>query len=368
MIAKETTPPKSSSAITSSVYELYADWVRRSLRRFGVREADLDDLCQEVFIVVQNRREQLDIIENVPYWLRAICWKVAAGYRRRAYRRREVSAEEPPEGTNESATDTLDEIQRQLEHARLLDSIDLLEDSQRDLVALHDLGDLPLSELARLEGCDRRTVHKRLMMAHRRLAVLLRDGQSRRPSQAPAAPSLASSDLVSPASWLGDRLQVITVIRDINIGVVGNTILTIWTGPVTLTAMKALEGALYDLVENFGGRFTYLATVGANIRPPPLDARKMIIELLRTFQPICDAYATALEGGMSWIARPIMTGLAALTRPAFPMRFFSGLPAATEWLAPYTQGPAGALPPRAIESAVMHLRQLGSDSSANPSG
>jgi RNA polymerase sigma-70 factor (ECF subfamily) len=331
------------------------------LRRFGVREADLDDLCQEVFIVVHDRRDQLDSIDNVPYWLRTICWKVAAGFRRRAYRHREVSVEAPPEGANERATDTFD-IELQHEQTRLLEAIDQLDDSLRDLVALHDLGDLPLVDLAELTGCDRRTVHKRLMLAHRRLAALLRDGSPRPPLPTPVAPSSVPPDAASPESWLGDRLQVIAVTRDVNIGVVGNTILTVWPATASLAAMEALWDSVSFLVENFVGRFTYLATVTATVRPPPLDARKKIIELLKTFGHVCDAYGTALEGGMSWIARPIMTGLAAITRPAFPMRFLSGLPAASQWLAPYTRGPAGSLPAEALVTAVTHLRRLEADS------
>jgi len=297
-------------------------------------------------------------VDNVPYWLRAICWRVAAGYRRRAQHRLEVPADKLPESPDDSVRETLEEIERLQDRARLLDALELLDDSQRDLVALHDLGDLPIVELARLVGCDRKTAHKRLMLAHRRLATLLRRHDLPRPAHAPAFQRPADSDLLPASRWLSDRLQVIDVTRDVSIGLVGNVMLTVWPGPATLGAMKRLWDVISDLLETCGGRFAYLATVAAATRPPAADARRMIVDLLKVFGPTCDAYGTALEGGMSWIVRPVMTGLARLTRPQFPMRFLSGVPAAAAWIAPHTLGPAGPLAPEAIATAVAHLRRL----------
>ena len=345
-------------ATPTSTYRAHADLVHRTLRRFGVRDADLDDLRHEVFVIVHEQREQLAVVDNVPYWLRAICWRVAAGYRRRAHHRLEVASETLPETRDEDASATLDDLENQQERSRLLEALDRLDDSQRDLVALHDLGDLPTIELARLVGCDRKTAHKRLMLAHRRLATLLRDGQHRPTSPTPAPARSAQSDLAPPELWLSERLQVIDVTRDVNIGMVGNVVLTTWPGPASLDAMKRLWDVFSELVETCGGRFIYLATVSAATRPPTFEARKVIVDILKTFGPFCDAYGTALEGGMSWIVKPVMTGLAMLTRPQFPMRFLSGVPAASKWIAPHTRGPSGPLAEGALVSAIMHLRRL----------
>jgi RNA polymerase sigma-70 factor (ECF subfamily) len=347
-----------SRATPTSTYRVHADLVQRTLRRFGVLGADLDDLRHEVFVIVHEQREQLAVVDNVPYWLRAICWRVAAGYRRRAHHRLEVASETLPEMPDEDAGAVLEGLENQQERGRLLEALDRLEDAQRDLVALHDLGDLPTIELARLVGCDRKTAHKRLMLAHRRLATLLRDGQPRPTSQTPEPTRLASSDRAPPEVWLSDRLQVIDVTRDVNIGMVGNVMLTTWPGPASVDAMKRLWDVFSELVETCGGRFVYLATVSAATRPPTLEARKLIIDLLKTFGSFCDAYGTALEGGMSWIVKPVMTGLAMLTRPKFPMRFLSGVPAASEWVAPYARGAAGPLAADVLVSAIAHLRRL----------
>ena len=64
--------------------------VRRQLAGLGVRDADLPDLCQEVFLVVHGKGDVLPAVDRVDLWLREICRRVAAGYRRRAGHRLEV--------------------------------------------------------------------------------------------------------------------------------------------------------------------------------------------------------------------------------------------------------------------------------------
>jgi hypothetical protein len=61
---------------------------------------------------------------------------------------------------------------------------------------------------------------------------------------------------------------------------------------------------------------------------------------------------------MSWIVKPVMTGLAMLTRPEFPMRFLSGVPAASKWIVPYARGASGPLAADALVGAIAHLRRL----------
>jgi hypothetical protein len=62
-------------------------------------------------------------------------------------------------------------------------------------------------------------------------------------------------------------------------------------------------------------------------------------------------YATALQGGTAWIARPIMTGLSLLARPPFPIHFFNGVPSAAHWLAEQHPELCNATAPEIIESA-----------------
>ena len=84
----------------ASTYARFAPYVQRHLARFGVRDADLPDLCHEVFLVVHGKRQQLPAVGRVDLWLREICRRVAAGYRRRAGHQLEVlgcDADEHPD-------------------------------------------------------------------------------------------------------------------------------------------------------------------------------------------------------------------------------------------------------------------------------
>jgi RNA polymerase sigma-70 factor (ECF subfamily) len=76
-------------ATTASVYVQWARFVWLSLQRLGVRRADLDDVCHDVFIVVQRKLPEFDQRAKLQTWLFGICTRVAANYRRRAYIRYE---------------------------------------------------------------------------------------------------------------------------------------------------------------------------------------------------------------------------------------------------------------------------------------
>jgi RNA polymerase sigma-70 factor, ECF subfamily len=78
-----------SPATTASVYAQWAKFVWLSLQRLGVRRADLDDVCHDVFIVVQRKLSEFDQRAKLQTWLFGICTRVAANYRRRAYIRYE---------------------------------------------------------------------------------------------------------------------------------------------------------------------------------------------------------------------------------------------------------------------------------------
>ena len=72
------------------VYEEHGPFVIRSLRYLGVREADLDDTLQEVFLVVYQRLNDYEEKGRARAWLYSICTRVAHAQRRKFGRRRET--------------------------------------------------------------------------------------------------------------------------------------------------------------------------------------------------------------------------------------------------------------------------------------
>ena len=70
--------------VTAAAYAHFAPYVRRQLAELGIRDADLPDLCHEVFLIVHDKVDLVPEVDRVDLWLRAICRRVAAGYRRRS--------------------------------------------------------------------------------------------------------------------------------------------------------------------------------------------------------------------------------------------------------------------------------------------
>jgi hypothetical protein len=100
--------------------------------------------------------------------------------------------------------------------------------------------------------------------------------------------------------------------------------------------------------------------VEASSRPPNLQERQKIVSMLKQHADNIRVYAAALEGGAAWIARPIMTGLALLARPPFPMQYFNGVPLAARWLAQKHQAVANISESsliEAVERVRSHLPQ-----------
>lgn len=324
------TPNQSSSLKPESgdLPKLYADHterVRRHLHHFGVRGHDLDDLVQEVFLVMHAQGERLPKIRPLDAWLREVCRRVAAGERRRAHRRHEVAFGEPPERPDDSpASDTA--FEQGEEHERLHRALGQLDERARDLVALHELGNLPLAAVAELVDADRKTVRKRLGAALRQLAALA--GAERAPLEAPPRISRPSEP---PRSAPGFR--VLTTHPSISVGLVGSVVVAIWPAAATVEALELLDVAFAQAITLCSGGFAYLAVVEANTRPPDLPARQKIVAMLEAHSAHIRVYAAALQGGAAWIARPIMTGLSLLARPPFPMQYFNGVPLAARWLA-----------------------------------
>jgi RNA polymerase sigma-70 factor (ECF subfamily) len=161
-----------SNSTFAALWEAHVPGVRRQLTRYGVAAADVDDLVQDVFLLTHKKRALLSTIQQVDPWLREVCRRVAAGYRRRAHRRREIAFGEPPEPAGEaSAFESA--LERAQDEERLHQALGQLDEKSRELVALHALAELALNDIATLVKVDRKTVRKRLSAALRRLSLIL---------------------------------------------------------------------------------------------------------------------------------------------------------------------------------------------------
>jgi RNA polymerase sigma-70 factor, ECF subfamily len=156
-----------SSLDVSRVHSEHADFVWLTLQRMGVRDADIEDLLQEVFVVVHRRLRTYDGSARMTTWLFGICLRVAAAYRRRAYFRRERPTAEVPERPTDEETSPEARAQVRQARERLLAVIDSMELEERALFVMFELDEVPCEQIAEMLGVPIGTVYSRLHAARR---------------------------------------------------------------------------------------------------------------------------------------------------------------------------------------------------------
>jgi RNA polymerase sigma-70 factor (ECF subfamily) len=148
----------------AEVFQAHAPYVWRALRRLGVAEADADDVCQEVFIVVHRKLGALSG-GSLRTWLYAICLRVASEHRRRPYLRREDVVEAPPDTGVDASQE--EELERRRALRRLDAALDRLDDDKRAVFVLFELERMPMAEVAEAAGCPLQTAYSRLYAARK---------------------------------------------------------------------------------------------------------------------------------------------------------------------------------------------------------
>jgi RNA polymerase sigma-70 factor (ECF subfamily) len=146
----------------SDIFRDHARYLWRALLGLGVRPGDVDDACQEVFLVVHRRLPDFDG-RALRSWLYAICLRVASEYRRSATIRNEVPVAELPEA-QAPARQVESVFSRELGE-RLLAALDRLDDDKRAAFVLYEIEELPLREVADALGCPLQTAYSRLQAA-----------------------------------------------------------------------------------------------------------------------------------------------------------------------------------------------------------
>jgi len=161
--------PAHAQPTVRDIYEQYGAFIWRVVRRLGVRPADLEDVCQEVFVVVHRKLPGFAHRSSLRTWLYGIAVRCASDHRRRAHVRREVvtnaMAQSPLEAPQPGA------IARSEARALLDVIVDGLDEDKRAVFVLYELEELPMAEVA--EALDRplQTLYSRLHAARAEVAA-----------------------------------------------------------------------------------------------------------------------------------------------------------------------------------------------------
>jgi RNA polymerase sigma-70 factor (ECF subfamily) len=166
------------------VHEHYADFVWKALQRLGVRDADLEDALQDVFVVVHRKLHTFDGSSRLTTWLYGIALRVAAAHRRKAHVRREKPVsemEETPDGAEDRDPESA-LLQRESRERldRVLDSMGL---DRRAVFVMFELEGLTAAEIGEIMGVPVGTVHSRLFAARAEFTRIVERLQRRERSE-----------------------------------------------------------------------------------------------------------------------------------------------------------------------------------------
>jgi RNA polymerase sigma-70 factor (ECF subfamily) len=158
--------PAAATASFAEVYRAHFRFVWRTLGRLGVREADLLDVTQNVFLVVHRQLAAFEGRSELTTWLFSICRLVVKDYLRSASIRLEVLVDvgelSKRAGTSESPLRRLDSE----DLGRMLESVlDKLPEKLRVAFVLFELEEMSGEDIARLLDVPVGTVRSRLRLA-----------------------------------------------------------------------------------------------------------------------------------------------------------------------------------------------------------
>jgi RNA polymerase sigma-70 factor (ECF subfamily) len=147
----------------AEVYRDYAPFIWRVLRRLGVRAADIEDVCQEVFVVVHRKLPEFAQRSSLRTWLYSIALRCASDHRRRAHVEREQCASELADAPIEAAQEaSVADRQARVVLDRILDTLD---EPKRAVFVLYELEELTMAEVAEAVACPLQTAYSRLHAA-----------------------------------------------------------------------------------------------------------------------------------------------------------------------------------------------------------
>jgi len=145
-----------------TIYEHNAAFVWRILRRLGVKPADVEDVCQEVFLIVHRKLPEFQHRSAVQTWLYGIALRCASGYRRRAAVAREVLGHVDDSVVGAVQVDSIENRQARALLDRILDDLD---EDKRAVFVLYELEEIGMAEVAAIIGCPLQTAYSRLHAA-----------------------------------------------------------------------------------------------------------------------------------------------------------------------------------------------------------
>jgi RNA polymerase sigma-70 factor (ECF subfamily) len=169
----ETSSPEGASPPDLSFEGLYERWfedVSRWVRALGAREADRDDLVQEIFLVVHRRVSDFDG-HNVAGWLYQIARRKVRDHRRLLWVKHLFGNTSQPlvDAMLTTKQSAFDELETKQKRELLVQLLEKLNEDQRAAFVLFEIEGNSGEEIAALTGVPINTVWARIHKARKKL-------------------------------------------------------------------------------------------------------------------------------------------------------------------------------------------------------
>ena len=165
---------RSDPSSFEAVFAEHAPFAWRVLRRYGVPDGELEDVCQEVFLAVFKSLPSFEGRSSLKTWIYGVCRRVAANHRKRAvFRHARQQQELPLSFVPPAQPDAFDVLERKRSLATLDELLAKLAPAQREVFLLYEVDELTMREIAIALDCPLSTAFTRLYAARRGLAAEL---------------------------------------------------------------------------------------------------------------------------------------------------------------------------------------------------
>lgn len=161
-----------------AVYRAEFQYVFRSLRRLGVRSADIEDLAHDVFLAVYRRWADYDRARALRPWLFGFAYRVASDHRRLSRHRYEMGGVEVE--PIDSALLADEQLAAEQTRKAVLAALDTMEFDRRAILVMHDLDGHSVPDIALGLSVPLNTAYSRLRLARKDFETAIRRGSATR--------------------------------------------------------------------------------------------------------------------------------------------------------------------------------------------
>lgn len=152
-------------SVFRGIYDEHFQFVWKSLRRLGIREGDVPDAVQEVFLVVHRKLDTFEGRSKMTTWLFGIAFRVARDRQRSAVERRQVADDGAIDASADESVDLHAEAERRQARTVLESILDAMSLEQRAVFTLFELEGMTTTEIAEICAIPLGTVYTRLRLA-----------------------------------------------------------------------------------------------------------------------------------------------------------------------------------------------------------